>query len=198
MYTNIDPFRAIDSIKTIIGRASKGIRKSDLTKMMEFVLLNNFFKCQDKIYQQRNGLAISVACASILANLYCGLYEKGRFKYRNNKIKFYGRFINDLLIVKDRLVTRIYEKALNRHMYIPFSSAHPFATKRAFVKAERVRYNTICTRPEEAKACKRKLYLNLLRRGYPQKMLNEWFSETLKVIERPIPKLILPFEYNPV
>ncbi|EKD16963.1 hypothetical protein MBM_04540 [Drepanopeziza brunnea f. sp. 'multigermtubi' MB_m1] len=74
MYTNIDPFRAIDSIKTIIGRASKGIRKSDLTKMMEFVLLNNFFKCQDKIYQQRSAPtakynADNVAVASFIDEL---------------------------------------------------------------------------------------------------------------------------------
>jgi hypothetical protein len=239
MYTNIDPWKAIEAIKSIISRDTQKMRKSDLTKMLEFVLLNNFFKYRGKIYHQQSGLAMGVACAPIIANLFCGVYEKSRFRYKDQRIPFYGRYIDDICqifrgtedelkrwladwklpglnitweysrtsahfldveisIEDNRLVTRVYNKMLNKHMYIPFSSAHPLSVKRGFVKAERMRYYTICSQENDAKACEYKLYVNLLKRGYPQKLLCEWFADDLKKVVRPIPKLILPSEYNPI
>lgn len=238
MYTNINPFHAIEELRKLITRDLQKIKKSNLIQMIEFVLLNNFFKYQNKVYYQNSGLAIGVACAPVIANLFCGIYEKHAFKYRS-KVQFYGRYIDDilclfkgteievkqwmlkwklpgldikweysntaaifldieLLIINNRLVTRVYKKILNKHMYIPFSSAHPLSVKKAFVKAERMRYSIICSQTEDIKSCEMNLYLNLLKRGYPQKILGEWFHETLAKVEKPIPKLILKSKYNPI
>ena len=238
MYTNIEPFAAINSIRTILQRENKGIRKSNLVRMIEFVLLNNFFKYEEKTYYQTTGLAMGVACAPVIANLFCAIHEREHLKYRS-KVQFYGRFIDDLLVIfkgtesellnwldtwklpgldikweyskeqavfldielqikNDELVTRVYNKVLNKYMYIPFSSAHPLSVKRAFVKAERTRYKTLCSLEQDYKACESKLLNNLLRRGYPRKVLGEWFKDSLQTIERPIPKLVLKSQYNPI
>ena len=238
MYTNIQPEAAVEAIRSIYGRESKGIRKSDLVRMIQFVLYNNFFRYGKKTYWQTSGLAMGVACAPVIANLVCAVYEKERLKYRSN-VKFYGRYIDDILVFfqgteselqhwikswrlpgleikweysrtkavfldielllqDERLTTRVYNKMLNKHMYIPFSSAHPLSVKRAFVKAERTRYKLLCSHDSDRKACESKLYCNLLRRGYPSKLLGEWFRDELKPVDRPIPKLVLKSQYNPI
>lgn len=239
MYTNIDPAAAERILRDMVGYSSNRIRKSDLMKMIDFVLLNNFFRYEDRTYWQSTGLAMGVACAPVIANLYCAKFEKDMMKYRNSKLKFYGRYIDDCLAIlqgtetdvknwiakwklpglnivweysrtravfldvelmshDSKLVTRVYDKMLNKHMYIPFSSAHPLSVKRAFVKAERVRYKTICSLEQDYLACEKKLFLNLLRRGYPAKVLGEWFHDDLTVVDRPTPKLVLKSQYNPI
>jgi hypothetical protein len=240
MYTNIDPFDAIRKITSILPATSQGIRRSTLVKMIEFVLLNNFFMFENDIYQQKSGLAMGVSCAPIIANLYCAVYEKDMLKYRTGKtLKVYARYIDDIFvifkgtedeketwtakwklpglkitwessrsstsfldiklqIINGELVTSLYEKALNTHAYIPFSSAHPLPVKKAFVKAERMRFKMICSREPDFRACERNFYLNLLKRGYPARHLIGWFEEPLAPIERDQPALILPSEYNPI
>jgi len=97
-----------------------------------------------------------------------------------------------------RLVTSIYEKNLNKHMYIPFSSAHPLAVKKGMVKAERMRFRYICSEERDWLAADKRLLQNLLRRGYPLSLLVSWFTEALT--QPPVNKkvVILPSSYNPV
>ena len=238
MYTNIPSPEAIDVVGSILDRESQRVRKSDLLEMIRFVLENNWFTFGGNSYHQVSGLAMGVACAPVIANLYCGVYEKSRFKYRSRFV-FYGRYIDDIFAIvrgtreevdsllrswrmynlkitwnvsNDRLsfldvevllkgiqlVTRVSTKVLNKHMYIPFSSGHPVSVKRAFVKAERMRYHRICSSSVDAIALERELFLNLLRRGYPKKVLEVWFRDALTSRQRPEPKLVLSSEYNPV
>lgn len=51
--------------------------------------------------------------------------------------------------LQGRLATTIYRKDLNKYLYIPFSSAHPIAAKKAFIKAERSRLRLICSEEED-------------------------------------------------
>lgn len=72
------------------------------------------------------------------------------------------------------LQTRVFRKRLNKHQYIPWSSAHPDTVKKAFIKAELTRYMVICSnRPlfEERVA---EFMLALRRRGYPSDILHVW------------------------
>ena len=70
--------------------------------------------------------------------------------------------------------------------------------KRAFVKAERVRYKTICIKHEDYLSYENRFRLNLLRRGYPSEVLDKWFKESLERVEKPTPQFVLPSEYNPI
>jgi len=75
------------------------------------------------------------------------------------------------------LQTRVYRKRMNKHQYIPWSSAHPIAVKKAFIKAELTRFMTISS--------SRKLYEErvmefmdaLNRRGYPASTLRLWTKQ---------------------
>lgn len=104
----------------------------------------------------------------------------------------------DVRINGDILDTTIFRKELNKYMYIPFSSGHPLSVKKALVKAEISRMNTICSTDEFRAECKKRFRLNLYRRGYPSTLLDRWFSEPVK---RPTERkafLMLPSAYNPV
>jgi len=101
-------------------------------------------------------------------------------------------------ITDGTLVTSIYEKNLNKHMYIPFSSAHPLSVKKGMVKAERMRFRYICSKEQDWLVADKRLLQNLLRRGYPLSLLVSWFTEALT--QPPVNKkvVILPSSYNPV
>jgi hypothetical protein len=238
MYTNINPFKAIEVIGTMLSRENRRVRKKDLLELIQFVLLNNFFEFQGTTFCQTSGLAMGTACAPTIANLYCADYEKKRL-WTHTKVKAYGRYIDDIFFIfqgsenelheflshwklpglditwqwsqsktvfldvelsieKGRLVTRLFQKILNKHLYIPFSSAHPLSVKKAFVKAERIRYRMICSEAEDWTSAEHRLRANLLRRGYPNRLLERWFNDDLRPVVRPVPKIILSSEYNPV
>lgn len=104
--------------------------------------------------------------------------------------------------------TRLFRKQMNRHLYIPFSSAHPLHVKKGFVKAELSRYAIICSSIEYFAEARQEFYGNLRRRGYPPQMLDLWFQQ-VHYDNRPVlllPKnkeedrapLMLSGHYNPV
>jgi hypothetical protein len=72
------------------------------------------------------------------------------------------------------LHTKVYRKRMNKHQYIPWSSAHPETVKRAFVKAELTRFMIICSQEESFEERVREFYEALARRGYPAIMLRKW------------------------
>lgn len=103
--------------------------------------------------------------------------------------------------------TRLFRKEMNRHLYIPWSSAHPLHVKRGFVKAELTRYVILCSQPRYFADARQEFYGNLRRRGYPAKALNEWFTQVhyddraallLPKIKRDAAPLMLSGHYNPV
>jgi hypothetical protein len=105
------------------------------------------------------------------------------------------------------LSTRLFKKQMNRHLYIPWSSAHPSHVKKAFVKAELIRFAIVSSEVEYFADARKQFYGNLRRRGYPRETLDDWFTqvnydsrsllllETKEVQEAP---LMLSGQYNPV
>lgn len=103
--------------------------------------------------------------------------------------------------------TRLFRKPMNRHLYIPWSSAHPLHVKKGFVKAELIRLAMICSRSEYFADARQEFYGNLRRRGYPAETLREWFT-LVQYGSRPLyllrkekdttAPLMLPGHYNPV
>lgn len=111
--------------------------------------------------------------------------------------------------ISPRIVhTRLFRKPMNRHLYIPWSSAHPSHVKKGFVKAELIRFAIICSTHEYFADARREFYGNLRRRGYPAQTLNEWFKQ-VTYDSRPVlllfrkkeedkAPLMLSGHYNPV
>lgn len=74
------------------------------------------------------------------------------------------------------LQSRVYRKRLNKHQYIPWSSAHPESVKRAFFKAELTRFLVISSQKHLYEERVREFREALGRRGYPSVKLHGWSS----------------------
>lgn len=106
------------------------------------------------------------------------------------------------------LQSRVFRKKLNKHQYIPWSSAHPITVKRAFVKAELTRYAVICSQKSFYEKRVLEFFESLRRRGYPPSQLNSWmkmvkYEDRLSILlnkkttRRGLP-LMLPSSYDEI
>ncbi|KII94504.1 hypothetical protein PLICRDRAFT_659542, partial [Plicaturopsis crispa FD-325 SS-3] len=75
------------------------------------------------------------------------------------------------------IVTRVYQKALNSYLYIPWSSCHSDVSKRAWVKGELIRYVRLSSKAEDFAKIRTLFSARLRARGYPGKWLRAVFSE---------------------
>lgn len=106
------------------------------------------------------------------------------------------------------LATRLFRKPMNRFLYIPWSSAHPLHVKKAFVKAELIRFTIVSSQVEYFADARRQFYGNLRRRGYPPQILDTWFTQVYysqrQIFLAPrkdaedLAPLMLAGQYNPV
>lgn len=76
-----------------------------------------------------------------------------------------------------RFQSRLYEKSISMHLYVPFNSAHPRTCLQAFIKAELYRYRRNCSLSLDYFKAKTALYNRLIQRHYPVEFLNPIFSE---------------------
>jgi hypothetical protein len=84
-----------------------------------------------------------------------------------------------------RLVTSVYQKALNAYLYIPWNSCHSLDSKRAWVKGELIRYVQICSKESDFANIRRDFLVRLRERGYPGRWLEGIFEEIRYKVERP-------------
>lgn len=70
--------------------------------------------------------------------------------------------------------SRVYRKRMNRHQYIPWSSAHPLSVKKAFIKAELTRFMVISSSKGLFEEKAQNFMQALGRRGYPSATLHIW------------------------
>ena len=75
-----------------------------------------------------------------------------------------------------RVAFRIYQKALNKYLYIPFHSEHPPHTKRGFIKGELLRYVRNSSKYEDFSRVRRLFFVRLRARGYPERFLSHAFA----------------------
>lgn len=106
------------------------------------------------------------------------------------------------------LQSRVFRKKLNKHQYIPWSSAHPITVKKAFVKAELTRFMVISSTQILFEERRKEFMEALGRRGYPSDILRIWKKQVCyedrawtlskkKTLPRGIP-LMLPSEYDEI
>lgn len=77
----------------------------------------------------------------------------------------------------NRLGFRVYQKPLNKYLYIPPQSNHPWSCKAGFIKGELLRYARLSTLEEDFMALKSMFFIRLEKRGYKPKALSEIFKE---------------------
>ncbi|KAJ7451308.1 hypothetical protein FB451DRAFT_1051566 [Mycena latifolia] len=84
-----------------------------------------------------------------------------------------------------RVVTSVYQKALNAYLYIPWISCHSEASKRAWIKGELIRYVRICSKEPDFANTRKDFAIRLRQRGYPGRWLQRVFKEIEYAVERP-------------
>ena len=86
---------------------------------------------------------------------------------------------------KVAVVTRVFLKALNAYLYIPWKSCHSDTSKRSWVKGELIRYVRLSSKEEDFSKMVRLFSWRLRARGYPGKWLRSVFSGVSYAVERP-------------
>jgi hypothetical protein len=96
------------------------------------------------------------------------------------------------------ITTSLYQKAMNKFLYLPYSSAHPSHIKSGWITGELLRIQRYSTLRLDYNVTKRLFYDRLLARCYPRKLLDNLFERNRFLphasrIQNPSVHLILPF-----
>ena len=92
-------------------------------------------------------------------------------KYSKDKIEFL-----DALTYKDKnnyIQTTLYKNPTDHQNYIHSKSAHPFSLKKSIAYNQALRLKRICSTTGEYEKHTDNLTKQLLKKGYPETMVNE-------------------------
>ena len=73
-----------------------------------------------------------------------------------------------ILIHEGRIVTSLYEKAINLYLYIPPHSAHPPGVLTGLVSGNILRIHSLCSKQDDINRRTKQFYARLLVRRYQQ------------------------------
>ena len=100
LYPSIPHSAGLNSLKRALEkRVNKQIPTSDLVKMAEFVLTNNYFEFSEKVYQQISGTAIGTKFAPPYACIYMDEVETEFLETQNFKPLVWMRYIDDIFFI---------------------------------------------------------------------------------------------------
>ena len=125
LFTNIPLQETIDIAINLIfnHNPNLNITKKELKKLFLFATSQTHFVFGGKFYNQIDGVAMGSHLAPVLANIFMGFYEsKSLNEYNLNKLKFYLRYVDDILAAFDKEEDSLnLKKNLNkRHPNIKF------------------------------------------------------------------------------
>ena len=96
-----------------------------------------------------------------------------------------------ITIENNTITTNLYEKTLNKHLYLPARSAHPLGVLHGLIAGHIYRAKALCTDPADARISIQKMYRYLRARGYANTTLQPIFLKALSLqsntsLNRPI------------
>ena len=101
---------------------------------------------------------------------------KWTFSPRSTQVDFMDLTVR---LEQGRIVTTMYEKALNLYLYLPPHSAHPPGVLQGLVIGNVIRIHTLCSDPSNIESLTRQFYSRLLRRGYKPDILAPLFEQAM-------------------
>ena len=100
LYPSILHESGLNAIKEALeNRARKSIPTSDILKMLEFVLKNNYFEFNGNFKQHLSGTAIGTRCAPPYACIYMDKVKADFLETQKHKPIVWFRYINDIFFV---------------------------------------------------------------------------------------------------
>jgi hypothetical protein len=87
----------------------------------------------------------------------------------------------DLIIYKNnnKINFKVHQKILNKYLYIPYNSNHPKHIYKGVIKTELIRYIRNSSKICDYIEIKKKFYERLRQRGYPKKLLQNYFNNDI-------------------
>jgi hypothetical protein len=82
----------------------------------------------------------------------------------------------EIYLKNSRLFTRLYQKPMNKYLYVPASSYHHKHTLSAYISGELKRYIRVCSEHSFYLEARRKFYFRLRARGYTKLFLTSIFQ----------------------
>lgn len=76
VYVNIPPKEVVDAMSSYFSITHKDQLTDLLLKLIEYILVSNYFVFNDKYYLQTQGAAMGSAFAPNSANIFMGYWEK--------------------------------------------------------------------------------------------------------------------------
>ncbi|OCT56295.1 hypothetical protein XELAEV_18000319mg [Xenopus laevis] len=155
---------------------------------IEYLLKDNYFKCNDIYYLQRCGTSMGAKFGPTYAYLYMGWWEEvhiyGGNTQNTRDIVIYMRDIDDLIFVwngEGVNYQKCIEKLNPNDLPLKFTkSCHPDHVFRGVPKGQFVRLRCNCNTDREFLTQSCKLPDQFIERGYPLQILETAFNEALK------------------
>ena len=187
-----------------------------LLALLRFVLTNNYFEFEGRMYLQVCGTAMGTPGAVVYANIVLYMVEKPMLA--KHQLAF--RFIDDLcyflrthaeaqevvdsfqsqcpslkldaisigqegvfldihlrLGVDGSVVTKLYQKPLNKYQYLPPHSRHPTHVKDNMIVGEAKRYRVLCSKDSDFQDCLNLARARLVKRGYAPDYITALFQK---------------------
>lgn len=102
------------------------------------------------------------------------------YKYDNHTIDFLD--IN-LFTTNNKIQSKIYQKPINKYLYLPATSYHPPHILKGFIHSEINRYNKYCTTAEDFTYIKSLFITRLMDRGYSLKTIRSAIGKKRKTAQ---------------
>ena len=110
---------------------------------------------------------------SWLNSLYPGVI-KFKYEYSTEIIEFLDL---QIMLENGKIETNLFIKPSNLQLYLDYFSNHPEPCKQGLVYGQAVRIFERCSKPEDSDLHLENLKSKLLKRNYPEKIIDEKFSE---------------------
>ena len=100
LYPNVPHQAGLNALKNALEKRDlKKIPTEDLVKMAEFVLKNNLFEFNSKVYQQKSGTVIGTKFAPPYACIYMDEVEQKFLETQDKKPLIWLRYIDDIFFI---------------------------------------------------------------------------------------------------
>ena len=91
-------------------------------------------------------------------------------------------FLDVVIKIKNgRLSTDLYSKPVDSHQYLHYNSCHPEHIKKSIIYSQTLRLRRICSEKKDLKSHVRDLKGWFLRRGYPQRIIEEQVDRAFRL-----------------
>lgn len=173
--------------------------------LLKWVLTNNYFTFNNKMYQQLTGTAMGTPIAPVYANIVLFWID---VKCCENKIPMYMRYLDDIFAVANneqqatntvqtfnaqcptlklesvtigtsgvfldldisirdnKMITKVYQKAINKYLYLKPTTCHAQNVIKNFILQEFNRYRLICTEDNDYKRMVQLFTERLVKRAH--------------------------------